>query len=122
VMSGDPSNTPVRATNTGIKKKALKTFTTVSYSTELNLPSLDSECVICLSEFTNGDKVRLLPKCNQSGYKPIGWCPDLRTCWPMAAPGIKRKDAKARRVAGHLCLTFASSRLCVSRFKGGAGN
>lgn len=52
------------AANTGVKKKALKTFPTVNYSPDLNLPGLDTECVICLSEFTAGDQVRLLPKCN----------------------------------------------------------
>ncbi|CAK8576653.1 unnamed protein product [Lathyrus sativus] len=46
------SNSSPQLVNKGIKKKALKTFPTVSYSTELTLPGLDTECVICLSEFT----------------------------------------------------------------------
>ncbi|KAL6276866.1 hypothetical protein ACE6H2_020467 [Prunus campanulata] len=58
------SDTSARLANTGVKKKALKTFPTVSYSADLNLPGLDTECVICLSEFTAGERVRLLPKCN----------------------------------------------------------
>lgn len=53
--------------NTGIKKKALKTFAVVNYSPDMKLPGLDTECVICLSEFAVGDKVRLLPKC-QHGF------------------------------------------------------
>ncbi|EXB53534.1 RING-H2 finger protein ATL78 [Morus notabilis] len=52
------------AANTGVKKKALKTFPTVSFSSDLNLPGLDSECAICLSDFAAGDSLRLLPKCN----------------------------------------------------------
>ncbi|GMN33147.1 hypothetical protein TIFTF001_004003 [Ficus carica] len=52
------------ATNTGVKKKALKTFPTVNYSADMNLPGVDIECAICLSEFAAGDRVRLLPKCN----------------------------------------------------------
>ncbi|TKY73864.1 RING-H2 finger protein ATL78 [Spatholobus suberectus] len=79
---------PARVANTGVKKKALKTFPTVSYSAELNLPSLDSECVICLSEFTSGDKVRILPKCNHGFHVRCidKWlsshssCPKCRQC------------------------------------------
>ncbi|CAI8619084.1 unnamed protein product [Vicia faba] len=74
--------------NKGIKKKALKTFPTVSYSTELKLPCLDTECVICLSEFTKGEKVRILPKCNHSFHvgcidkwlKAHTSCPKCRRC------------------------------------------
>ncbi|KAK1403816.1 RING-type E3 ubiquitin transferase [Heracleum sosnowskyi] len=40
--------------NSGINKKALKTFPVVNYSADLKLPGLDSECVICLSEFARG--------------------------------------------------------------------
>ncbi|KAF2293205.1 hypothetical protein GH714_039225 [Hevea brasiliensis] len=59
--TGDSST---RLANTGVKRKALKTFPTVNYSTDLKLPGLDTECAICLSEFTPGERVRLLPKCN----------------------------------------------------------
>ncbi|WJX53670.1 RING-type E3 ubiquitin transferase [Trifolium repens] len=61
------SNSSPQLANKGIKKKALKTFPTVSYSTELKLPSLDAECVICLSEFTKGEKCRqcLLETCRK---------------------------------------------------------
>ncbi|KAK7410867.1 hypothetical protein VNO78_02044 [Psophocarpus tetragonolobus] len=79
---------PTRVANTGVKKKALKTLPTVSYSTELKLPSLDSECVICLSEFTSGDKIRILPKCNHGFHVRCidKWlsshssCPKCRQC------------------------------------------
>ncbi|PRQ49161.1 putative transcription factor C2H2 family [Rosa chinensis] len=62
--SSSSRDNSARLANTGVKKKALKTFTTVNYSAELKLPGLDSECIICLSEFTTGERVRLLPKCN----------------------------------------------------------
>lgn len=53
-----------KITNNGIKKKALKTFPIITYTTKLKHSGLDSECVICLSEFIAGEKVRVLPKCN----------------------------------------------------------
>ncbi|XP_027343813.1 RING-H2 finger protein ATL78-like [Abrus precatorius] len=82
------NNPSPRLANKGIKKKALKTFPTVSYSTELKLPGLDTECVICLSEFTHGDKVRILPKCNHGFHVRCidKWlsshssCPKCRQC------------------------------------------
>ncbi|KAG5031737.1 hypothetical protein JHK85_015719 [Glycine max] len=90
VATNNNNNNPpaARVANTGVKKKALKTFTTVSYSAELNLPSLDSECVICLSEFTSGEKVRILPKCNHGFHircidkwlSSHSSCPKCRQC------------------------------------------
>ncbi|CAL0330021.1 unnamed protein product [Lupinus luteus] len=56
IDSSSTSNPPSGLSTTGIKKKALKTFPIVTYSAGLNLPNLDTECVICLSDFTNNDK------------------------------------------------------------------
>jgi E3 ubiquitin-protein ligase ATL10/75/76/77/78 len=86
--SSSSNNSSQKLANKGIKKKALKTFPTVSYSTELELPGLDTECVICISEFTKGEKVRILPKCNHSFHvrcidkwlKENSSCPKCRQC------------------------------------------
>ena len=53
------------AAATGVKKKALRMFPTVVYtsSEQLGIPGLDGDCAICLSEFVAGEKLRLLPKC-----------------------------------------------------------
>ncbi|CAK7328511.1 unnamed protein product [Dovyalis caffra] len=88
VASESAANSSTQAANTGVKRKALKTFPTVTYATDLNLPGLDTECVICLSEFAPGDRVRLLPKCNHGFHvKCIDkWlsshssCPTCRHC------------------------------------------
>ncbi|CAN1199307.1 RING-H2 finger protein ATL78 [Linum perenne] len=74
-----------RRANTGIKKKALKTFPVVIFSDGMNL---DAECVICLSEFAAGDRVKILPRCNHGFHvkcidKWLGShssCPTCRHC------------------------------------------
>lgn len=79
---------PASLANTGVKKKALKTFPTVSYSADLKLPGLDTECVICLSDFANGDRLRILPICNHGFHLRCidKWltshssCPKCRHC------------------------------------------
>ncbi|KAL5555732.1 hypothetical protein UlMin_037968 [Ulmus minor] len=99
---------PTHLANTGVKKKALKTFPTVSYSPELNLPGVDTECAICLSEFAAGEKVRLLPKCNHGFHVRCidKWlnshssCPNCRhnlleTCQKIVAGGQASSSAVA---------------------------
>lgn len=76
--------------NIGVKKKALKTFPIVTYSPELiiKLPALDTDCAICLSDFNNGDRLRILPKCNHGFHVRCidKWlsshssCPKCRQC------------------------------------------
>ncbi|EYU43498.1 hypothetical protein ABFS82_08G097400 [Erythranthe guttata] len=93
VGSADSANSPQAAqqcqlANTGIKKKALKTFPTISFSADLKLPGLDTECAICLSEFTAGERVRVLPKCHHGFHVRCidKWlnchssCPTCRHC------------------------------------------
>ncbi|XP_009780401.1 RING-H2 finger protein ATL78-like [Nicotiana tabacum] len=74
--------------NTGIKKKALKTFPVITYTTELKHPGVDTECVICLSEFGAGERVKVLPKCNHGFHvkcidkwlRSHSSCPTCRHC------------------------------------------
>uniref|UniRef100_A0A1J3HZX1 RING-type E3 ubiquitin transferase n=1 Tax=Noccaea caerulescens TaxID=107243 RepID=A0A1J3HZX1_NOCCA len=46
----------------GIKKRELKRIPVDSYSSELKMKA--KECLVCLGEFVEGEKVRVLPKCN----------------------------------------------------------
>ncbi|KAG1327949.1 RING-H2 finger protein ATL78 [Cocos nucifera] len=46
------------------RKEALRALPTLVYSTGLGLPLSESDCAICLSEFSPGERVRVLPKCN----------------------------------------------------------
>ncbi|XP_042481853.1 RING-H2 finger protein ATL78-like [Macadamia integrifolia] len=82
------NNTSNREGNTGVKKKALNMFPVLAYSAELKLPGLDPECVICLSEFAPGERVRVLPNCNHGFHTRCidKWllehssCPTCRHC------------------------------------------
>ncbi|KAG6396686.1 hypothetical protein SASPL_142841 [Salvia splendens] len=91
LVSADAEGAPppsARLANTGIKKKALKTFPIISYAAELKLHGLDTECAICLSEFAPGERVRVLPKCNHGFHVRCidRWlgshssCPTCRHC------------------------------------------
>ncbi|XP_030442141.1 RING-H2 finger protein ATL78-like [Syzygium oleosum] len=81
-------NASARLANTGVKRKALKTFPVVNYSSDLKLPGLDTECIICLSEFATNDRVRILPKCHHGFHVRCidKWlnshssCPTCRHC------------------------------------------
>ncbi|XP_073281224.1 RING-H2 finger protein ATL78-like [Primulina huaijiensis] len=84
--SDNNSSTPLA--NTGVKKKALKTFPTMSYTNDLKLPGLDTECAICLSDFAVGERVRVLPICNHGFHircidkwlNSHSSCPTCRHC------------------------------------------
>lgn len=56
----------IRLANTGLKKTAMKALPIVEYrSANSKLPAgLATECPICLAEFGEGEKVRVLPNCN----------------------------------------------------------
>ncbi|KAK4359800.1 hypothetical protein RND71_022029 [Anisodus tanguticus] len=85
--SSNRTNNP-SAANRGIKKKALKAFPVITYTTELKHSGIDSQCVICLSKFAVREKIKVLPKCNHEFHvKCIDkWlnshssCPICRRC------------------------------------------
>ncbi|KAM1406909.1 hypothetical protein ACFXTH_001532 [Malus domestica] len=60
--SETPDQTAARLAATGLRKRTLRQIPVVVYGTGQNIPSTD--CPICLGEFTDGQKVRLLPKCS----------------------------------------------------------
>ncbi|XVF09178.1 hypothetical protein REPUB_Repub07fG0069300 [Reevesia pubescens] len=82
------ANPSAKLANAEVKQKALKAFPTVKYTTELKLPGLDTGCVICLSEFAAGERLRILPKCNHGFHTRCidKWlsshssCPTCRHC------------------------------------------
>ncbi|XP_022764853.1 RING-H2 finger protein ATL73-like [Durio zibethinus] len=57
-----PDETVVRLTATGLRKSALRQIPVAIYSSGTNMKATD--CPICLGEFIDGEKVRVLPKCN----------------------------------------------------------
>nr|GLL28051.1 RING-H2 finger protein ATL74 [Ipomoea trifida] len=46
----------------GLKKSSLKEIPVAVYGSGVNIPATD--CPICLGEFLDGEKVRVLPKCH----------------------------------------------------------
>ena len=49
--------------NSGLKKKEMVALPTSTYANS-GSPSCASVCAICLADFLDGDKIRMLPKCN----------------------------------------------------------
>ncbi|XP_031485948.1 RING-H2 finger protein ATL74-like [Nymphaea colorata] len=80
---------------TGLKKKALRAIPVTEYS-GANMPA--TECPICLGEFAEGEKVRVLPKCNHGFHVRCidTWlgshssCPTCRSSLLALAAGSSR--------------------------------
>ncbi|XVE86591.1 hypothetical protein DITRI_Ditri18aG0045700 [Diplodiscus trichospermus] len=82
------ANPSAKLANAGVEQKVLKALPTVKYTTELKMPGLDTACVICLSEFSAGERLRILPKCNHGFHTRCidiwlsshSSCPTCRHC------------------------------------------
>ncbi|KAJ0975494.1 hypothetical protein J5N97_017459 [Dioscorea zingiberensis] len=57
-----PEETAARLAGTGLKKRALRQIPVAVYGPEAGI--LATDCPICLGDFADGDKVRVLPKCS----------------------------------------------------------
>ncbi|CAH8347021.1 unnamed protein product [Eruca vesicaria subsp. sativa] len=61
--SGQSPPPPVAAANKGLKKKVLQSLPKLTFSPESPSSEKFAECAICLTEFSNGDELRVLPQC-----------------------------------------------------------
>lgn len=57
-----PEQAAARLAATGLKKRHLRQLPVAVYGDGSEIPA--TECPICLTEFADGEKVRVLPKCN----------------------------------------------------------
>ncbi|KAL0724250.1 hypothetical protein Bca4012_038849 [Brassica carinata] len=61
--SGQTHQPPVAAANKGLKKKVLRSLPKLTYSPDSPPADKLADCAICLTEFSAGDELRVLPQC-----------------------------------------------------------
>ncbi|MQL87091.1 hypothetical protein Taro_019634 [Colocasia esculenta] len=97
-----PERAAARLAATGLKRRALQRIPVAVYGEGASIPSTD--CPICLGEFADGEKVRVLPLCNHGFHVNCidTWlashssCPTCRHCLldrpvpPLACGGGER--------------------------------
>ncbi|GAB4838673.1 hypothetical protein Ancab_028217 [Ancistrocladus abbreviatus] len=70
----------------GLKKKSLQTLPSVTYTSGVVSKSKISECAICLSEFADGDLMRILPRCGHVFHVS---CIDTWLCCHSSCPSCR---------------------------------
>ncbi|KAK7399826.1 hypothetical protein VNO78_11019 [Psophocarpus tetragonolobus] len=80
--------------NSGLKRKEMMALPTSTYTHSTSpSPSSPSHCVICLADFSDGDPIRFLPKCNH--YFHVGcigkWLLSHSSC-PTCRDLLKSND------------------------------
>ncbi|XP_068651236.1 RING-H2 finger protein ATL79-like [Aristolochia californica] len=65
-----------------IRAPPVPVLPTLVFSAGMKLAGVEAECAICLSEFVNGEKVRVLPKCNHGFHDKCieGWLSSKASC------------------------------------------
>lgn len=81
--------TASRMASTGLKKSALHRIPVSVYRTGLGIPAATAatECPICLGEFEDGEKVRVLPRCHHEFH--VG-CIDMWLVSHSSCPTCRR--------------------------------
>ncbi|CAN1277197.1 RING-H2 finger protein ATL74 [Linum perenne] len=68
--------------------------------TGLPAPLVSDECSICLGEFLDGERIRVLPKCNHEFHV---WCIDKWLALHATCPNCRRRSV----AGGGLCVSAA---------------
>lgn len=101
-----------RRANTGMNEKSIKALPCVIYGESI-MPQLATECAICLAEFEEGERVRVLPGCNHGFHMECvdKWlrshssCPTCRHCllpgFINVANHIQSTKSNAREAQPH---------------------
>ncbi|CAN0879557.1 RING-H2 finger protein ATL72 [Linum grandiflorum] len=96
ITSPPPTAAGISAAKKGLKKRDLKQIPVAVYgSGEEGMPAV-TECSICLGEFSDGEKVRVLPKCNHGFHVE---CVDKWLQSRSSCPNC-RMDPRDRRGVG----------------------
>lgn len=91
-----------RLATTGVKKHSLRKIPIAIYGSEIKFST--SECPICLAEFVEGEKVRVLPKCSHGFHVK---CIDTWLESHSSCPNCRRSllERSTSRVADESCVT-----------------
>ncbi|CAK9144470.1 unnamed protein product [Ilex paraguariensis] len=87
-----PEQSAVCEATTGLKKHALRKIPTAIYGSGSNIPA--TECTICLGEFVDGERVRLLPNCNHGFHVR---CIDQWLMSNSSCPNCRRPSLQLER-------------------------
>lgn len=90
----------------GLKKSDLKQIPVAVYGAGVQIPA--TECAICLGEFVDGEKVRILPKCNHGFHVRCidTWllshssCPNCRHSLLKNTPPVSNAGGRSGNIAG----------------------
>lgn len=113
------------AADKGLDKSVIEALPVVAYGTEslmhLSDPTGDNECVVCLSEFMEGEKLRLLPKCQHGFHLSCidTWLLTHTTCPVCRRSVVSTESSDDCAEPGPSCsrpMTSGSARIGSSRF------
>jgi len=83
--------------NTGLKKAAMKGLPIIVYTATSKPRSVPMDCPICLAEFEEGEKVRVIPKCNHGFHLECidKWLVSHSSC-PMCRHSLNLQSQKKK--------------------------
>ncbi|KAK9050161.1 hypothetical protein SSX86_014305 [Deinandra increscens subsp. villosa] len=125
-ITGRTDRSPPAAANKGLKKKVLNTLPKLTYSTETAAENI-SDCAICLTEFTAGDEIRVLPQCGHGfhvacidtwfgSHSSCPFCRQILVAPPRCRKCGESESPAAAGFAGSRTATVGETSASIDRF------